>query len=107
MITNLPKDSFSRLDIGELYNYRWGIESAFLDLKYAVHVEDFMSKKENAIKQEFYASLIQANLTMLFAEVANQVIMDKKRGSEAGIRGEQTQAVQYCTRVHMGLNKEV
>jgi len=79
LVTNLPKSEFSRLDIGELYNYRWRIETAFLDLKYAVHVEDFLSKKENSIKQEFYASLIQANLSMLFMDVANQVIMSKKK----------------------------
>ena len=78
LVTNLPKAEFSRSDIGEMYNYRWRIETAFLDLKYAVHVEDFMSKKENSIKQEFYASLIQANLTMLFAESANQVMLSKK-----------------------------
>jgi hypothetical protein len=38
-----------------------------------------MSKKENSIKQEFYASLIQANLSMLFVEVAHQVMMSKKK----------------------------
>jgi len=71
LITNLPKEEFSRLDVGELYGFRWCVESAFLDLKYAVHVEEFVSRKENSLKQEFFASLIQANLSMLFVDVAN------------------------------------
>lgn len=85
LITNLPKTEFTRLDIGELYNFRWRIETAFLDLKYAVHVEEFISKKENSIKQEFYASLIQANLAMLFMETANQVVLSKKKRCKSWI----------------------
>jgi hypothetical protein len=81
LITNLDKEEFSRLDIGELYGFRWRVETAFLDLKYAVHVEEFVSKKENSLKQEFFASLIQANLSMLFVDAANQVLLldDEKK----------------------------
>jgi len=79
LITNLWKNEFSRTEIGELYNLRWKIETAFLHLKYAVHVEEFMGKKENSIKQEFYATLIQANLAMIFAEMASKMIVLKKR----------------------------
>jgi hypothetical protein len=31
----------------------WCVETAFLDLKYAVHVEEFVSRKENLIKKSF------------------------------------------------------
>ena len=79
LITNLTKDEMSEREIGELYNLRWRIETAFLDLKYAVHVEDFMGKKEEFIKQEFFASLIQANLSMIFMGVANAYIKSTKK----------------------------
>jgi hypothetical protein len=103
LITNLPKTEFSRLDIGELYNYRWRIETAFLDLKYAVHVEEFMSKKENSIKQEFYASLIQANFAMLFMGVANQVIASKKR-VKVGVYSKQAKVMLYCSCAFVGFS---
>jgi len=51
LITNLSKESLKRAEIGELYNMRWGIETSFNHLKNAVHVEEFIGKSENAIKQ--------------------------------------------------------
>jgi hypothetical protein len=79
LITNLTKDEMSKSEIGDLYNLRWRIETAFLDLKYAVHIEDFLGKKEEFIKQEFFASLVQANLSMMFMEVANTIIKGSKK----------------------------
>jgi hypothetical protein len=78
LITNLGKDEFSRKEIGELYNLRWKIETGFLDLKYAVRVEDFVGIKENSIMQEFYASLIKSNICMSFVELADKIIYNKK-----------------------------
>jgi len=79
LVTNLSKDEFSRKAIGELYNLRWKIETGFLHLKYAVCIEDFIGVKENSIKQEFFASLFKANLFMLFVDVANHIIFNKKK----------------------------
>jgi hypothetical protein len=78
LITNLNQTEFSRQNIGELYNLRWGIETGFLHLKYAVCIEDFMGVKENSIKQEFFASLFKANLFMQFVDVSNDIIFNKK-----------------------------
>jgi hypothetical protein len=79
LITNLPKEEFSRLEVGVLYGFRWRVETAFLDLKYAVHVEEFVSRKENLILQEFFVSLIQANLSMLFVGAANLLLGGGKK----------------------------
>jgi len=78
LVTNLDKDKFPRKEIGELYGLRWKIETSFLNLKYAVCIEDFMGKKENGIKQEFFASLIKSNLYMQFVGAANDIIYNKK-----------------------------
>jgi len=63
LITNLPRKEFPKRKIKELYNFRWGIESSYNYLKNSVFIEEFTSKKENGIKQDFYASLWAANLT--------------------------------------------
>ena len=63
LITNLPRKEFPKRKIKELYNFRWGVESSYNYLKNAVFIEEFTSKKENGIKQDFYASLWAANLT--------------------------------------------
>lgn len=78
LITNLEKSEITRKELGELYNLRWRIETSFLNLKYAVRLEDFMGKKENSIKQEFYGSLIKSNIYMRFVGVANEIIYNKK-----------------------------
>jgi len=78
LVTNLSENEFSLKEIGELYNLRWKIETGFLHLKYAVCVEDFIGIKENSIKQEFFASLMKANIFMQFVELSNQLILHKK-----------------------------
>ena len=63
LITNLPRKEFPKRKIKELYRDRWGIETSYNYLKNSVFIEEFTSKKENGIKQDFYASLWAANLT--------------------------------------------
>ena len=63
LIANLPRKEFPKRKIKELYRFRWGIESSYNYLKNSVFIEEFTSKKENGIKQDFYASLWAANLT--------------------------------------------
>ena len=63
LITNLPRKEFPKRKIKELYCLRWGIETSHNYLKNSVFIEEFTSKKENGIKQDFYASLWAANLT--------------------------------------------
>lgn len=77
-ITNLLEDEFSAKQIKELYNYRWGIETSYDYLKNSVFVEEFTSKRENGIKQDFYASLWAANLTS--AAIADSVQEPVKKG---------------------------
>jgi hypothetical protein len=60
IITNLSYD-FSSCDIKELYHLRWGIETSFRHLKYAVGLANFHSKKRDSISQEIYARLILHN----------------------------------------------
>jgi hypothetical protein len=61
IVTNLPPEEFSLDDIRELYHMRWGIETSFRELKYAIGLTHFHSKKYDYIIQEIWARLILYN----------------------------------------------
>lgn len=61
IITSLKRDEFSVGEIKELYHLRWGIETSFRELKYAVGLINLHCKKEDLVVQEIYASLIMYN----------------------------------------------
>ena len=62
-MTNLSRDDFSIEDIKELYHKRWGIETSFRELKYAIGLNALHSKKRELIKQEIYARVILYNFS--------------------------------------------
>ncbi len=61
--TSLNRFAFPAERIKELYNMRWGIETSFRDLKYAIGMVNFHARKENSILQEIYASLVMYNFS--------------------------------------------
>lgn len=75
IMTNLDKTEFSSEEIKELYHKRWGIETSFRELKYAIGLSALHSKKRESIKQEIYARLLLYN----FSQRIIQKIKIKKR----------------------------
>ena len=63
IITNLDRNEFPTEDIKFLYGVRWGIETSFRELKYAVGLSAFHAKNRNSIKQEIYAKLLFYNFS--------------------------------------------
>lgn len=63
IVTNLDRDEFSTEDIKKLYKMRWGIETSFRELKYAVGLNGFHAKNRESIKQEIYAKLLFYNFS--------------------------------------------
>lgn len=61
IITNLSSKKFPMERIKEIYHLRWGIETAFRDLKYTVDLSHFKAKKAEYIYQEILARLILFN----------------------------------------------
>ena len=61
LITNLPRGKFTLKGLKRIYWLRWGIETSFRELKYAVGAINFHSKKDKFILQELYAHLIMFN----------------------------------------------
>lgn len=61
LITNLTREAFPKRDIKELYRLRWDIETGFNYLKNAVYVEEFVTRTENGLKQDYFVSLLIYN----------------------------------------------
>lgn len=80
IITNLDANEFSADMIKEIYHMRWGIETSFRELKYAIGLINFHSKKVDYITQEVFAKLTMYN----FCEIItmNVVITHKQRKHE-------------------------
>ncbi|WP_341461453.1 transposase, partial [Thomasclavelia cocleata] len=52
-----------------LYNKRWGIETSFREVKYALGLNDCILKKRKLIQQEIYARLILYNFCQRVVQV--------------------------------------
>jgi len=65
VITNLSQADFPPHELRALYKMRWGIETSFRELKYAIGLTSFHSKRKERIVQEVFARIIMYN----FAEM--------------------------------------
>lgn len=67
IVTSLDEAEFPISEIKKLYQKRWGIETAFRNLKYALGLSRFHSKHEDFVRQEIYAHLLMYNFSMRIA----------------------------------------
>lgn len=65
--TNLSAKEFPIGKIKELYYRRWGIETSFRELKYAIGLASLHGKKKEFMLQEVFARLVLYNYTSLIA----------------------------------------
>ena len=94
VITNLPPEEFSPEDIKALYHMRWGIETSFRELKYAVGLTHFHSKKPDYIKQEIWARLILYNFCE--AITTGTVMHQSNRKQKHSYQLNYTRAIHIC-----------
>lgn len=74
LITNLERSAFSTRDLMEIYHLRWGIETSFRELKYAIGLTNFHARKVDYIKQEVFARLLLYNYCeMITTHVIGQI----------------------------------
>lgn len=78
VITSLNRSDFSLEEIKLLYHQRWGIETSFRELKYALGLVNFHSKKKKFILQEIYAKMLMYNYSEC---IINNIVVkqDKQR----------------------------
>ncbi len=67
LITNLDPDQFPLATLKALYARRWGIETSFRSLKYAVGLIHLHAKKPDLVLQEVFASFRIFNFTQAAA----------------------------------------
>ena len=79
IITNLDRNIFDVKKIKEIYHLRWGIETSFRELKYAIGLTSFHARKPDFIKQEIYARLLLYNYCEL---ITTHVIRQMKNNDK-------------------------
>ena len=67
LITNLDPDRFPLAALKALYARRWGIETSFRSLKYAVGLIHLHAKKPDLVLQEVFANFLVFNFTQAAA----------------------------------------
>jgi hypothetical protein len=92
IITNLPEDKFSAERIKEIYHMRWGIETSFRELKYAIGLTSFHSKKADYIKQEIFARLTMYN----FCEIITTHVIIQQKDRKYSYQVNFTIAISIC-----------
>lgn len=92
VITNLPENEFPAADVKNLYAMRWGIETSFRELKYAVGLTSFHSKKRVYIEQEIWARLLLYN----FCEVITAQAAIEKCTPKYDYQVNYTFAIHVC-----------
>lgn len=92
IITNLEQSEFPPQKLKELYNLRWGIETSFRELKYAVGLTNFHAKKREYIVQEIFARMIMYN----FAEMVTSHVIISQADTRYAYQVNFTVAVLIC-----------
>jgi hypothetical protein len=65
--------------IMELYTMRWSIETAYFRLKREISVEQFSGKTPNAIRQDFWASMVLMQAVAIFQKEADVEIEKRQK----------------------------
>lgn len=102
IITNLPQDGFDTDEIKRLYAKRWGIETSFRELKYAIGLTRFHSKKTEYAIQEIWSRMTLYN----FCEIITcAVVMGKNKNRKHTYQVNYTRAIHIC-HYYLSIKKE-
>jgi hypothetical protein len=91
--TSLKRDKFPPEKLKTLYHLRWGIETSFRYLKYAIGLINFHAKKETSVKQEIFARLLMYNFC---SRVASSVVVEDKDTRNLKYKTNFTEAIHIC-----------
>lgn len=90
--TSLPR-RFTAADIKELYHRRWGIETSFRELKYAIGLINLHGKSDDFVRQEIFAALTMYNLS---SRISSAVVVEQKQETVYAYRVNFTMAIFLC-----------
>ena len=93
IVTSLDRTQFPAEEIQKLYYLRWGIETSFRELKYAIGLTRIHTKKDSAAMQEVFAQMIMYN----FCEcITMSVIISQKDSRKWTYQVNFTFAIHVC-----------
>lgn len=93
VVTSLDRKAFPYELIKELYHMRWGVETSFRELKYAIGLVNIHAKKDELIRQDIFASLIMYN----FCErITGAVVVQRKIANVYTYQVNYTMAIHIC-----------
>ncbi len=93
ILTSLDPKTFPPETIKTLYAMRWGIETSFRFLKYAIGMVAFHARNENSVKQEIFARLLAFNLC---SRIANSITIENTESLKYSYGISFTDAVHIC-----------
>ena len=93
IITNLPQDKINSDEIKQLYAKRWGIETSFRELKYALGLIRFHAKKTEYIMQEIWSRMTLYNFCEI---IATNVVVKNKNDCKHIYQLNYTRAMRIC-----------
>jgi len=98
IITNLDPDLFPSEAIKQLYTMRWGIETSFRDLKYALGLLRFHTKKVEFVHQELFAKLTMYN----FCQAITRSVVIQQRQKKYAYKVNFSDAIHVCFQFFLG-----
>lgn len=102
LATSLPR-SFTLTEIKELYHSRWGIETAFRELKYGLGLVNLHGKKDDFVKQEIFASMVMSNFC---SRISNEVVIHQKEENIHEYKVNFKMAVYLCKKFFRAENAD-
>jgi hypothetical protein len=74
LITNVMDEDLTDEMFGELYFQRWKIETKYLEIKEHWKIEEFTGTGALAVRQDFFITMLHANLAALIKQQADEII---------------------------------
>lgn len=93
LVTSLDRRQFPIGKMKELYHLRWGIETSFRMLKYAIGMTNFHARREESIRQEIFARLVMYNFC---SRIVSTVVIEQHEGNIHVYKANFTQAIHIC-----------
>ena len=102
VVTSLNRNDFPIHLIKELYHMRWGVETSFRELKYAMGLVNLHSKKDELIRQDIFSCLIMYN----FCErITNSVVVQQNIKNVHTYQVNYTMAIYICRDFYSRVNR--
>ena len=102
LATSLPC-SITPSEIKELYHARWGIETAFRELKYGLGLVNLHGKKDEFVKQEILAAMTMSNFC---SRIVSTIVMKQKKANMYEYKVNMKMAIYLCKKFYRTENAD-